>query len=176
MSESNPNQPTEKAMARAKEILPDGDTLFLAAMLWNKTYNTTEAIVGLLMAREKIAHLIDEKEREKRDIEFKWDHESCSRCGYMRSPVAPCKCGQLVNSGTNDRLRIQLTTAEARIAELEARNKELEGIGKFLGEQRAELEGKLKEVLASATPHPTEYPTMFKAWESAKTHLAKGGQ
>jgi hypothetical protein len=30
------------------------------------------------------------------------DHEHCLRCGYMRSPTAPCKCGELATPRTPD--------------------------------------------------------------------------
>jgi hypothetical protein len=30
------------------------------------------------------------------------DHEHCLRCGYMRSPTAPCKCGELATPRASD--------------------------------------------------------------------------
>lgn len=54
----------------------------------------------------------DRWKAEAEHLKYKWDTETCGRCNYMRSPVSPCKCGQHVVIGTNDRLRSQLATAK----------------------------------------------------------------
>jgi hypothetical protein len=56
-----------------------------------------------------------EKENEK--LRYKWDSETCGRCGYMRSPVSFCKCGQFGIVGTNDQLRLQIESLTAQLSE-----------------------------------------------------------
>lgn len=64
-----------------------------------------------VMLKAKLA----EAEKARDDLQYKWDSETCQHCNYMRSPASPCKCGQFVVVGTNDRLRAKNETLRAAL-------------------------------------------------------------
>jgi hypothetical protein len=81
------------------------------------TCNGTGMVPTEMAERESAAlqSRLQASEGEVERLKYKWESETCPVCNYMRSPVSPCKCGQSVRVGTNDRLRAEITGLKQEI-------------------------------------------------------------
>ena len=52
-------------------------------------------------------------------LKIKWDVQLCDRCSYWRSPICPCKCGQLATRGGYQALKQEIERLTQALKERE---------------------------------------------------------